>query len=113
MKAVQAVALGLCLLGMTALLPRDALADSLNNCQTSSKTDTDTSVTFFVNNVCDVKICVDARVTQRTNVNGDVISGVLLMEPQERNGVVGSFAVADPEQAWSVDIETRATDECY
>jgi hypothetical protein len=90
-----------------------ASAESLSHCQSSSKSETDTSVDFYVNNTCDVAICVSARVTERTNVNGDVISGVLLMQPHESGGHVGSFSSADTSQAWSVGIETRATDECY
>ena len=101
------------LFGFLIALPGNAFAASLNQCQTISKTETDTSVTFFVNNTCNVRICVSARVTSRTNVNGDVISGVLLMQPQESGGQVASFASADTSQGWSVNIETSATDECY
>jgi hypothetical protein len=46
-------------------------------------------------------------------VNGDVISNVLLMQPQETGGQVASFTSADTSQGWSVNIETFATDECY
>ena len=90
-----------------------AFAASLGQCQTQTKNETNTSVDFYVNNTCNVAICVTARVTSRANVNGDVISGVLLMQPQESGGHVGSFSSADTSQAWSVGIETIATDECY
>ena len=90
-----------------------AFAASLGQCQTQTKNETNTSVEFYVNNTCNVAICVTARVTARVNVNGDVISGVLLMQPQESGGHVGSFSSADTSQAWSVGIETIATDECY
>jgi hypothetical protein len=86
---------------------------SLGQCQTQSKTESETSVSFLVNNTCNVRICVSARVTERTNVNGDVISGVLLMQAEEAGGLVGNFYSADTSQGWSVAIETFATDECY
>jgi len=112
-RVMKAMSLPLVLLSLLTTVPSNAVAASLSQCQASDKTETDTSVTFLVNNTCNVQICVSARVTERTNVNGDVISSVLLMQPQEQGGQVGSFTAADPSQAWSVSIETHATDECY
>ena len=97
----------------TSSLVQPARAASLAQCQVMTKSETDTSVTFFISNNCNVRICVSARVTSRSNVNGDVISGVVLMQPNEQNAQVASFASADTSQAWSVAIETIATDECY
>ena len=101
------------LLGLIAVFPFHANAASLGQCQSQTKSETDTSVTFYVDNNCDVRMCVSARVTARSNVNGDVISGVLLMQPQEKGAAIGSFASADTSLGWSVNIETIATDECY
>lgn len=113
LKTVKALCMPWFLLGLIAVFPFHANAASLGQCQSQTKSETDTSVTFYVDNNCDVRMCVSARVTARSNVNGDVISGVLLMQPQEKGAAVGSFVSADTSLGWSINIETIATDECY
>ena len=113
LKTLKALRMSWLMFGVIVIFPSHVFAASLGQCQSQTKSETDTSVTFYVDNNCDVRICVSARVTARSNVNGDVISGVVLMQAQEKGVSVGSFASADTSLGWSVNIETIATDECY
>ena len=113
LKTLKALRMPCIFFGLIVIFPSHVFAASLGQCQSHTKSETDTSVTFYVDNNCDVRICVSARVTARSNVNGDVISGVVLMQAQEKGATVGSFASADTSLGWSVNIETIATDECY
>ena len=113
LKTLKALRIPWLLLALVVFFPPHADAASLGQCQSQTKSETDTSVTFYVDNNCDVRMCVSARVTARSNVNGDVVSGVILMQPQEKGASVGSFASADTTLGWSINIETFATDECY
>ena len=70
------------------------------------------SGSFYVNNTCNVRICVSVSVENQRNAVGSVISGVLLMRPNEGKHLVGSFRAAN-NQAWNVNVRARATDECY
>ena len=64
-------------------------------------------VKFFAKNTGSVTLNARAYVTSRENVNGDVILGVFLLDPNV-DVLYGTFTASDQSKAWSVNTEVKA-----
>jgi len=63
-------------------------------------------VKFFARNTDNVTLNARAYVTSRDNVNGDVVLGVFLLDPNV-DVLYGTFTVSDQSKAWSVNTEVK------
>ena len=68
---------------------------------------------FYVDSTVNAEIYVFPYIKSQENVHGDVISGTLLMRPNEKHVRVGSFISSDRSKAWSVNVgaKWKRTDE--
>ena len=106
------------LAGMVLGLPtKEAVAfQNLNRCMRGSHTMSadESAGNFYMNNTCNIRICVTVSLDgPAINARGSVISGVLLMNANEQNHLIGSFMRVNANAGWNVHITSRATDECY
>ncbi len=58
-------------------------------------------------------VCEYNRVTIRENVTGSVQPGPVLLDPHESRFLIGSFRAANYGEAWSVNVQYSANDDCY
>jgi hypothetical protein len=70
-------------------------------------------IRYHVNSTYNGYVCVYTRVTERTNVNGSSQPGPVLMNPNEKAFLIGSFNAAVSGEAWSVNIQYTGDDNCY
>lgn len=59
---------------------------------------------FYVDSNVNAQIYVVAYIQSRNNVNGDVISGTALLQPNEKHFRIGSFISSDQSKPWSVYV---------
>ncbi len=64
-------------------------------------------VDYFVDSGVNAQIYVAPYIIARENVTGSIISGVLLMEPNEKHVRIGSFISSDRSKAWSVTVGAK------
>ena len=57
---------------------------------------------WFVDSYVNAQIYVVPRVISKNNVNGDVVSGTVLLDANEKHFRVGSFMCKDRNRSWSV-----------
>ena len=62
---------------------------------------------FYVDSDVNAEIYVSPYIISRENVNGSLISGVLLMQPNEKHVRIGSFISSDRTKAWSVNVGAK------
>lgn len=62
---------------------------------------------FFVDSSVDVQIYVKPYIYSHENVIGDVITGILLMQPNEKHVRIGSFISKDRTKPWSVEVRAK------
>ncbi|WP_346355004.1 hypothetical protein [Azotosporobacter soli] len=62
---------------------------------------------FFVDSDVNAEIYVSPYIISQENVNGALISGILLMQPNEKHVRVGSFISRDQSKAWSVNVGAK------
>ncbi len=63
-------------------------------------------VKFYAKNTENVTLNARAYVTSRENVNGDVVLGAFLLDPNV-TVLYGTFTVSDQSKAWSVNTEVK------
>ena len=64
-------------------------------------------VDYFVDSDVATQIYVAPYIIARENVTGSLISGVLLMEANEKHVRIGSFISSDHSKAWSVTVGAK------
>jgi hypothetical protein len=64
---------------------------------------------YYLSSTVNARTCVYPRIVERTNVNGTVTEGPVLLQPNESRVAIGSFISADQSQPWSVDVAARWT----
>lgn len=62
---------------------------------------------YFVDSTVNAEVYVYPYIQSQENVHGDVISGTLLMRPNEKHVRVGSFISRDRSKAWSVNVGAK------
>ena len=62
---------------------------------------------FYVDSYVNSPIYVVAYIQSQNNVNGDVISGTALLQPNEKHFRIGSFISSDRSQPWSVYVGAK------
>ena len=67
----------------------------------------DYGVDYFVDSGVNAQIYVAPYIIARENVTGSLISGVLLMEPNEIHVRIGSFISSDHSKPWSVTVGAK------
>ncbi len=67
-------------------------------------------VNFYINNNTDTELYVVAVVAYKENVVGNVLYGVLLMDPHEKGALIGSFIAVDISEPWGANIRAYWAD---
>lgn len=67
----------------------------------------DYGANFYVDSNVNAPVYVDPYIQSRENVNGDVVYGVLLLQPNEKRVRIGSFISRDRSKAWSVSVAAK------
>lgn len=62
---------------------------------------------FFVDSSVNGQVYVSPYVISQNNVTGSVISGVALLQPNEKRVSIGSFMQSDQSKAWSVNVGAK------
>lgn len=70
-------------------------------------------IRYHVNSTYNGYVCVYTRVTEQNNVNGSSQPGPVLMDPNEKGFLIGSFNAAASGEAWAVNIQYTGDDNCY
>jgi hypothetical protein len=67
-------------------------------------------VVFYIDNVTNAELYVVVVVTHKENVVGNVLEGVLLLEPYEKGALIGSFIAVDISEPWGANIRAYWAD---
>ncbi|HWR38995.1 MAG TPA: hypothetical protein VN611_05815 [Patescibacteria group bacterium] len=62
---------------------------------------------FYVDSSVGEEIYVSPYIVTQENVNGSLISGVLILQPYEKHIRIGSFISRDRSKAWSVSVGAK------
>lgn len=62
---------------------------------------------FWVDSTVIRPVYVIAYITNQENVTGAVISGKLLLRPNEKHAMIGSFLQADRSKAWTISVGAK------
>lgn len=73
--------------------------------------DNNCNANFFVNNNTDRQICIVCYVYEQKNAYGGVVSGVIILAPNEKKFLFGSFIRKDPNKEWSVGVGVKEIPE--
>lgn len=61
-------------------------------------------INFYIDNTTDSELYVVVVIAYRENVIGNVLDGVLLLEPYEKGALIGSFIAAEISEPWGANI---------
>ena len=64
-------------------------------------------VNYYADNNTGSDLYAVVYITSQENVNGDCVYGMILLAPYESHVLVGSFATADYDYGWSVNISAN------
>lgn len=62
---------------------------------------------FYVDSNVNGQVYVVAYIQSRENVNGDVIHGTALLQPNEKHFRIGSFISRDQSKPWHVSVGAK------
>ena len=62
---------------------------------------------WFVDSTVNGQVYVSPYIITQENVNGSLISGTLLMQPNEKHVRIGSFISADRSKPWAVNVGAK------
>ncbi len=67
-------------------------------------------VVFYIDNTTNAELYVVVVVTHKENVVGNIVEGVMLLEPYEKGALIGSFIAVDISEPWGANIRAYWAD---